>query len=373
MEEILKIIDVEAIYVRLPDVKDGRVQDALIIKVHTNEGITGIGEVHSAPLAAQGAILGPYCSPIRSGLKHLILNQDPFETEVLWERMYRCNIYSGRSGVTLHAMSGIDMALWDIKGKKLGMPIWKLLGGGFQKKIRCYASSWFGATPTETRERAKYLAGLGFSAVKFGWAPMGLDADNDVALVAKAREGLGEKLDLMVDGGLAWDAHTAIERARAFSEYGIFWLEEPLAPDDYEGYRKLTGATNVRIAAGEEESSRYDFQRLIFDGKIDVVQVDLARTSFTEAMKVANMAADKGLPVANHAFTTYINVAAALHWLAAVRNALIVEYVVREGPNIADFVTLQKIEPCDGYLDVPQAPGLGVDLNEEAIARFRIF
>ena len=151
----MKITDVEAIYVRLPEIKGDRVQDALLVKVHTNEGITGIGEAHSAPLAAQGAILGPYCSTIRSGLKHLVLGEDPFETEYLWNKMYRGNIYAGRSGVTIHAMSGIDMALWDIKGKKLGIPIWKLLGGGFRKRIRCYASSWFGATPEETGERAR--------------------------------------------------------------------------------------------------------------------------------------------------------------------------------------------------------------------------
>jgi L-rhamnonate dehydratase len=369
----MKITDVEVIYVCIPETKDGRVQDSLIVKVHTDEGITGIGEVHSAPLAVRGAILGPFCSSIRSGLKHLVLDEDPFETEFLWEKMYRGNIYAGRSGVALHAMSGIDMALWDIKGKKLGMPIWKLLGGGFRKRIRCYASSWFGATPAETGERARYLAGLGFSAVKFGWAPLGKDATTDHALVSKAREGLGRGPDLLIDAGLAWDARTAIQRARAFSEHNIFWLEEPLAPDDYEGYRKLSEATDVRIAAGEEESSRHDFQRLIVRGNVDVIQVDLARTSFTEAMKVASMAADQGLPVANHAFTTYINVAAALHWLAAVNNALIAEYVMRDGQSIADIITHQKIVPHDGFLDIPQDPGLGIDLNEEAIAKFRVF
>jgi L-rhamnonate dehydratase len=286
--------------------------------------------------------------------------------------MYRGNIYAGRSGVNIHAMAGIDIALWDIKGKKLGLPIWKLLGGGFRKKIRCYASSWFGSTPAETGERARRLADLGFSAVKFGWEPFGKDAATDRALIAKAREGLGRDLDLMIDAGLAWDAGTAIQRARSFAEYDIFWLEEPLAPDDYEGYRKLTEATDIRIAAGEEESSRHDYRRLIFEGNIDVVQVDLARSGFTEAMKITNLAADRGLPVANHAFTTYVNVAAALHWLAAVNNALIAEYVVRQGANIADIVTLQKVEPRDGYLDIPQAPGLGVDLNEKAISSFRV-
>lgn len=371
----LKITGVEAIYVRLPEVKEqcDSGQDALVVRVHTDEGITGIGEVDSAPLAAREAILGPYSHSITSGLKHLILGEDPFQTEYLWEKMYRGNIYAGRFGVALHAMSGIDMALWDIKGKALGMPVWRLLGGGFRKSIRCYASSLFGATPEETGERARRFADMGFSAVKFGWAPMGADAGTDLALVARARQGLGAKPDLMIDAGLVWDAKTAIQRARAFSEHNIFWLEEPLAPDDYAGYRKLTAATEVRIAAGEEESGRHTFRRLMDEGNIDVVQVDLTRCGgFTEAMKIASLAADRGLPVANHGFTTYINVAAALHWLASVGNALIAEYVVEEGTNLRDFLTRQKIVAHDGCLDIPQAPGLGVDLDDDALARFRV-
>ncbi len=370
----MTITDIEAIYVRLPEVKTqcDSGQDALIVKVHTDEGITGIGEVDSAPLAARGMILGPYSHTVSSGLKHLLIGEDPFETERLWEKMYRSNIYAGRFGIAIHAMSGIDIALWDIKGKKLGMPIWKLLGGGFLKKIRCYASSLFGNSPQETYELASRFADQGFKAVKFGWGPMGKDAATDVALVASARRGLGEKVDLMVDAGLAWDAKTAIQRARAFSEHRIFWLEEPLAPDDYEGYRRLSEATEIRIAAGEEESGRHAFSRLVVEGKIDVVQVDLTRCGgFTEAMKIAAMAAQHGLPVANHGFTTYINVAAALHWLNSVPNALIAEFVTQEDTNLREFLTRQKIRAKDGYLEIPQEPGLGIELDSEALARFR--
>jgi len=370
----MKITDVEAIYVRLPEVKEqcDSGQDALIVKVHTDEGITGIGEVDSAPLAAQGMILGPYSHTTSSGLRHLLIGEDPFETERLWEKMYRSNIYAGRFGIAVHAMSGIDIALWDIKGKKLGVPVWKVLGGGFLKTIRCYASSLFGKTPGDTYELARRFAAQGFTAVKFGWGPMGKDAATDVALVASARRGLGEDIDLMVDAGLAWDARTAIQRARAFSEHNIFWLEEPLAPDDYEGYRKLSEVTPVRIAAGEEESGRHAFNRLIVEGKIDVVQVDLTRCGgFTEAMKIAAIAAQHGLPVANHGFTTYINVVAALHWLNSVPNALVAEFVTQEDTNLREFLTRQKIRAKDGYLEIPQEPGLGIELDSEAIAKFR--
>jgi L-alanine-DL-glutamate epimerase-like enolase superfamily enzyme len=371
----VKITNVEAIYVRLPEVKEqcDSGQDALVVRVETDAGITGIGEVDSSPMAVKGVIEGPFSHTITTGLKHLVLGQDPMETEKLWYRMYEANVYSGRRGIAIHAMSGIDMALWDIKGKALGMPVWKLLGGGFHERIRCYASSLFGATPAETGERARRFSAMGLTAVKFGWAPMGQDAKNDVALVREARRGLGDGVDLMIDAGLVWDAKTAIQRARAFSEYGIFWLEEPLKPDDYDGYRKLSEATEVRIAAGEEESSRLSYMDLMDRGKIDVVQVDLARCGgFTEAMKIASLAWDRGLPVANHGFTTYINVAAALHWLNAVPNALICEFVAQEGTALREMLTRQRFVAEDGYLRIPQEPGLGVGLDEETARKYRV-
>src|SRR6185503_17785123 len=166
------------------------------------------------------------------------------------------------------------------------MPVWKLLGGGFHQKMRCYASSLFGATPEKTGERARRFVDQGFTAVKFGWDPMGQDAETDVALVREARRGLGPSVDLMIDAGLVYDAKTAIQRARAFEQYNPFWFEEPLLPDDYHGYSKLSAATPLRIAAGEEESERKSFLQLMDVGQIDVVQVDLTRCGgFTEAMK----------------------------------------------------------------------------------------
>jgi L-rhamnonate dehydratase len=373
----MKITDVEAIYLRSPHVKQrcDSGQDALVVRVHTDEGITGIGEVDSAPLAAQSVILGPYSHAISSGLKHLLIGEDPFETEYLWEKMYRQNIYAGRFGIGIHAMSGIDIALWDIKGKKLGLPIWKLLGGGFRKSIRCYASLLFEATPEQTGEAARHMRDQGFSAVKFGWGPIGQDAATDSRLVAEARRGLGDKVDLMVDAGLSWDAKTAIQRARAFSDFDLFWLEEPLQPDDYAGYRKLTAATETRIAAGEQESGRQTFRRLILEGDVDVVQLDLTRCGgFTEGVKIATLAADQGKPVANHGFTTYINVAAALHLLNAIPNALIAEYVVQEqdGAALRECLTRQKIRAQEGQLAIPQEPGLGMELNETTINRLRV-
>jgi len=371
----MKITNVEAIYLRQPEVRDqaNSGQDAIIVKVHTDAGITGIGEVDSAPLAVKEVIEGPFSHSVTAGLKHLLIGEDPFRTEFLWNKMYQGNVYAGRRGIAIHAMSGIDVALWDIKGKALGVPVWRLLGGGFHTKIRCYASSLFGRTPAETGEIARRTRDQGFSAVKFGWAPMGQDAKNDVALVAKAREGMGQDGDVMIDAGLVWDARTALQRARAFAEYGIYWLEEPLQPDDYAGYRKLAEAAVVPIAAGEEESEHRSYIDLMDRGQIDIVQVDLTRSGgFTEAMRIASLAADRGLKVANHGFTTYINVTAALHWLNSIPNALIAEFVVQEETALRECITRQKLRAVDGFLTIPEEPGLGIELDEEQVARYRV-
>lgn len=371
----MKITDVETLYVRLPQVKEltDSGQDALIIRVHTDAGITGLGEVDSSPFAAMGAIQGPFSHNVVSGLKHLVIGEDPFEIERIWHKMYTRNVYAGRRGVGLHAMSGIDLALWDIKGKALGLPVWKLLGGGFHQRVRAYASSLFGATPHETAERGRRFVDQGFTAVKFGWEPMGQDEQTDIALVEQARHGVGEKTDLLIDAGLCYDAKTALQRVRRYEEQNIFWFEEPLAPDNYEGYRRLAEATSVRIAAGEEESNRHSFIELMDKGKIDVVQVDLTRCGgITEAMKIASLAADRGLPCVNHGFTTYINVAAALHWLASIPNSFIMEYVAEEGTTLRNEITRQDFQATDGWVNVPQEPGLGVHLNEDAIQRFLV-
>jgi L-alanine-DL-glutamate epimerase-like enolase superfamily enzyme len=375
MSSDLKITGVEAIYLRLPQVKQqcDSGQDALIVRVTTDAGITGYGEVDSNPMAAKGTIEGPFSHTTATGLAHVLVGEDPFRTEYLWHKMYRANIYGGRRGVGVHAMSGIDLALWDIKGKAHDLPVWKLLGGGFTKSLRPYASTLFGATPAETGERARRFVGQGFTAVKFGWDPMGQDEPTDIALVREARKGLGDDADLMIDAGLVYDAKTAIQRARAFEQFHPFWFEEPLLPDDYEGYAKLSAASPLRIAAGEEESERKSFLQLMDVGKIDVVQVDLTRCGgFTEAIKIAALAADRGLPVVNHGFTTYLNVAAALHFLASVPNTLsLLEFVVEEGTTLRHHIS-EPIRAVDGRVAVPDGPGLGLGLDEAGIAKYRV-
>lgn len=371
----LKITGVEAIYLRLPDVKvqcDSG-QDALIVRVTTDAGIVGYGEVDSNPMGAKGVIDGPFSHTVATGLGRVVVGEDPFLTEYLWQKLYLANLYGGRRGIAVHAMSGIDLALWDIKGKALGLPVWRLLGGGFARTLRPYASNLFGATPEMTRDRARRLVDQGFTAVKFGWDPMGRSESLDIALVREARAGLGDEPDLMIDAGLCYDAKTAIQRARSFEPFRPFWFEEPLSPDDYEGYAKLSAASPLRIAAGEEESERRSFLQLMDVGKIDVVQVDLTRCGgLTEAMKIASLAADRGLPVVNHGFTTYLNVAAAANFLASIPNTLgLLEFVVEEGTTLRHHIS-EPIRAVDGQIAVPEAPGLGLEVNERGLEKYRV-
>ena len=203
---------------------------------------------------------------------------------------------------------------------------------------------------------------------------MGRDAVTDVALVREARAGIGDGRgpdDRC--GPLVFDAKTAIQRARSFEEFRLLWFEEPLSPDDYAGYAKLSAATPLRIAAGEEESDRRSFLQLMDVGQIDVVQVDLTRCGgFTEAMKIASLAADRGLPVVNHGFTTYLNVAAALHLLASIPNTMgLLEFVVEEQTTLRHQIS-EPIRSVDGRVAVPDAPGIGLGLLEQGISKYRV-
>jgi L-rhamnonate dehydratase len=367
----LKITDVEAVHLRLPEVQ-GRTdssQDSLIVVVTTDAGIAGYGEVDSSPHMVKAVIEAPTSHLRARGLRDTLVGQNPLETDRLWDLMYQASLYIGREGLVIQAMAGIDLALWDIKGKVFGVPVSTLLGGVYQKRLRAYASHMFDFEPHVTARKAREAADAGFTAVKFGWEPMGPDPALDEELVKGVRRAVGDEVRVCIDAGLAWDAKTAIQRCKLFEPYDLFWLEEPLPPDDLRGYQKLTSAVSTRIAAGEEECTPAGFTRLMDKGNIDVVQVDLSRVGFTQAMRIAMLAQQRGLPCCNHNFTTDINVAAALHFLAAIPNALMLEYCVEPSP-LRTGVTREPIQVVDGYAAVPEGPGLGIDVDLSAVEQF---
>lgn len=369
----MKITQVEPIHLRLPVVTgacDGT-QDSLIIRVHTDEGVVGIGEVDSSPTVIKAIVEAPRSHQICTGLADLLVGENPLEIGRLWDKMERGTIYYGRFGPAIHAISGVDIALWDIAGKCYGQPVHRLLGGAHHTRLRAYASVLFGDTPRETGELARKLGGQGFTAVKFGWGPFGKDGKLDRELAAAAREGIGPDRGLMIDVGCCWDWKTAVRRETMLREFNPFWLEEPLAPDDVDGYRLLAEQVPTRIAAGEEESSPAGLERLIREGGIDVVQPDVTRCGgLTAAMRVAHAAESYHRMIANHTFKSGVSIAASLHFLAAIPNAIAFEYCMAESP-LRHETTVQEFPVVDGCVEVPQEPGLGVELNPKTIERHR--
>src|SRR4051812_25980055 len=370
----MKITRVEAIHLRLPEVNercDGS-QETLVVKVHTDEGITGVGEVDSSSLVAKAIIEAPLSHKICRGLAECVVGQDPFEIEKLIHHMYEGSIFFGRQGAAIQAMSGIEIALWDIVGKATHRPVYQLLGGAFRKQFRAYASILFGDTPAETERIGRELAGQGYRAVKFGWGPMGQGEESDLAHVRAARQGLGPDVELMVDAGLCWDTATAIRRAGQFEPYRLTWLEEPLHPDNVEGYGRLSARSPVRIAAGEEVCDVAEFRRLMDVGGIDVAQVDVTRVGgLARSKRIGWDSAERHRLCVNHSYKTGINTAASLHFVAALPNSHYFEYCVEQGA-LRQTLTRQRFPVVDGDITVPEEPGLGIELDEEVVARYRV-
>lgn len=374
----MKITDVEAVVLRQPAVDDAIAdgsQDDLVILVHTDEGITGIGEVDSAPEAVRALVNAPGSHAIAAGLRALLVGEDPLEVERLWQKMYRGLIYVGRRGIALHALSGIDIALWDVKGKALGKPICELIGGPRRDRVRAYASLLMPDSAGEVRERVAGLREQGFTAVKLGWGPLGADPALDLELAAAACESAGEGMAVLIDAGLGYgsDAGTAIEVARGLEELGVFWLEEPFEPDEYEAYAELADAVEIRVAAGEQDTTLWGFRELIERGHVDLVQPDVTRCGgITELVRIAEFARSRGVETVPHAWKSGIIKAASLHVNAVLPEALFQEYCVADTP-INTSLTRERLplEP-DGSVLVPTGPGLGVELDRDVLDRYRV-
>lgn len=372
----MKITDVEAIYLRVPDLDASRcdgTQDTLIIRIHTDEGIVGIGEVDCVPMVAKAIVEAPPSHSIATGLRHLLIGENPFEVERLWDKMYRGTIYFGRTGPALHAISGVDIALWDIIGQAAGRPVCEMLGGIFRREIKAYASALMPETPLEAGNLAEQYAKQGYLAIKFGWGPIGRDPKLDEELVRAMRSGAGDHVDIMIDAGMAWDLKGALRMAEVYEKYGVFWLEEPLHSTDIAGYRELADRTSIYIAGGEQDSGRIAFQHLLDEGHLDIIQPDLARCGgLTEGKKIAYMAYDRHKKVVTHAFKTGILVAASSHLTAAIPNGFMIEYTMSSSPLARDLVET-TIEFKNGYVIVPDnVPGLGICLNKQLVEKYRI-
>jgi len=340
-------------------------RDHTIVNIETDEGITGLGYTWGY----QSSLVTGEC--IANILVPLIIGQDPLSTETLWERMFNNTTQVGRKGLLLRAMSAVDIALWDIKGKKQELPLYRLLGGS-QRDIPVYASGGYyhrGDNDLEqlADEMGRYVE-EGYEAVKMKIG--GISLRKDVERVRVVRETVGEFVSIMLDANGAWhDSFSAIAACRAFKEFAPSWIEEPLPPDQYSASARVAAETDIPIAGGEQEYTRWGFAQLIQSNAVDVIQPNATVAGgITEWMKIASLASSAGASLAPHG-NPYIHV----HLAAAYSNAMIIEYF-EPGEKIKVIGELMEdlVEPSRGFIHPSERPGLGITLNEEMRDKYTI-
>jgi galactonate dehydratase len=317
------------------------------VKVYTDEGIVGIGEGSGWPRVVQTAI---------EDLKPVVVGEDPVNIERIWQKMLVSTMGAGMTGTPgSGAMNAVDMALWDIKGKTLDTPVWNLLGGKVRDRVRAYGHA-------DTPERALELRRQGLTAVKTG------GVHRTVEKVEAIRKAVGDEMDIMVDAhGPPWfTTKDAIIVGKALEPYNLLFYEDPVPPDNVEALQRVQDNVNIPIAAGERHSHIWGVRQLIEREIVDVVQPDTGRIGgISQMMKIAAMAEAHYITVAPHSGSLGpIAEYAAIHVLAAIPNALILERVHDDVP-VRYEVTIPHIETVDGYIEVPDRPGLGVDIDED--------
>ncbi len=369
----MKITDVETTILRLPEVLangDG-LQDTLLVEIHTDEGITGVGEAHTVPLVLKAVIDAPISQLTGQGLRQMLIGEDPRRINALWKKMYEKSCTYGRRGVVIHAISAIDMALWDILGKVAGQPVHALLGGATTDRLRCYASDLTPSDEDGIVALAERHLSAGFTAMKFGWGGLGSSVREDAKWVARLRETLGDAPDIMIDMGVPVTLDDALWLCDALADQGVAFLEEPLSPDDLEGFARLTEMSRTPIATGEKETTRHGFRDLIDRGGLRIVQPDIARCGgITETIRVATLAETRKVDVIPHCWASDILVAATAHCLATFDRPRYLEFNATDNPLKTDLL-VEPIRQVDGYVEVPTGPGLGVEINRETVERFR--
>ncbi len=332
-----------------------------VVKVETDEGITGVGlsgGVQEAPDIGRS---------ILEHMKQYVVGQDPFDNERIWDDMWQPKLV-GRRGITTRVISGIDIAIWDIKGKVAGRPVHKMLGG-FTDKIPVYIAGGYyeeGKGLEELSAEMETAVGMGANAIKMkiGGAPI----NEDVERVRVVRETVGDGVKVMVDANCAYRYYEAIEIARKMEKYDVFWFEEPVNPDDYKGHKMVSEATTIPIATGENEYTRYGFRDLIETRSAAIIQPDaLIMGGVTEFMKVAALAQSHDLPIAPHG-----NQDVHIHLVAAIPNGLILEYYAGAVDPMWDKMFNEPLQVENGYVRPPDRPGMGIDVNEGALAEHRV-
>src|SRR6266852_529656 len=357
---------------------------SLLVEIETDERVIGIGEAGVGGGSTQGVI--------EKQLAPMLIGEDPLLIEGLWQKMFARTRQFGRRGIVMNAISGIDIALWDIAGKVAKLPVYRLLGGA-RDRVEAYASGGFyqeGKSAADLAGEAEGYRACGFRGMKMkvGRNPSTqthlrelignrqfceVEPEEDLARVAAVRQALGPHAKLMVDVNCAWSPAIAIEMGRAMEPYHLYWIEEPVATDDIEGSASVAAALATPVAGYETELGLYGFRELIGRGAVDIVQPDLAWSGgFSECRRIAAYAQAHHRMVAPHAFASAVNLVAALHFAAAIPNVLVLEW--DQNPNaIRDELLKDPLRlESDGTIKLPERPGLGIELDRAAVERYRV-
>ena len=354
-----------------------RQRGTMIVEVVTDEGVSGWGEALCHGLQPPEIAR----TIVEVALKPIVLGQDPFDVDVLWERMYNLTRPFGQKGAVPNAISAVDIAIWDCLGRALGQPVHKLLGGAYRIKVQPYATGFYRVDhreyPADAVAEAKRHVAAGFSAMKL---KIGFGVEEDIAYIRAVREGVGPGPKLMIDANHAYNVASARRILKAIEPYDIHWFEEPISPEDIDGYRELKNLTNVYIAAGENEFTKFGFREWVSRRAVDILQPDLCSAGgFTECRKISALAQAWHMSLVPHVWASGIGLAASLQFLATVPPAPLalkpiepmLEYDQSSHPFRQDLI-FGALAMEEGFVRLPSAPGIGVEVNRDVIERYAV-
>jgi len=345
---------------------------AMLVEIIGEDGSSGWGEA-----------FGPsgLTAPIVEYYKTLLIGADAFATELHWQNLYNRLRDHGQKGLAIEALSAVDIALWDLKGRHLGLPVHRLIGGPMRGCVQAYATGFYrkrnGDPEAYLLDEARQRAAAGFSAIKL---KLGFGIEEDIRLCRAIRRAVGDTMTIMVDANHAYDAIAAIRLGRQIEDLDIAWFEEPVPPEDLDGYREVKAALRIPIAGGEAEFTRWGFRRPIADRAIDILQPDVcAAGGISECKKIADMANAFGVRVNPHVWGTGVALAASLQLIATLPDnppglhptPPLLEFDQSEHP-IRMAVLTEPIEQKNGWVQIPAGPGLGIETDRAAVDRFRI-